>query len=225
MKAVVKRNLGLEIDYAHVVDRLKLDEDLEEEFKDIYDECVKIADPKYMYAEYPVLRNGDITQIGDYTFDSKLMKVNLENCPVCYAHVATCGRELYDFAVAHDDPLEKYWIDTVSEEYLYKASALLRKDIAELAGTEHISTMSPGSLPDFPIQRQKEVFALLGNVTEATGIWLTEGFLMMPYKSGSGITFASTEGFVSCQLCQRENCPNRRAPFDEMMAVNRFGIK
>jgi hypothetical protein len=42
---------------------------------------------------------------------------------------------------------------------------------------------------------------------------LTESMLMIPRKSVSGIFFPSEEGFVACQLCERENCPSRKAPF------------
>jgi hypothetical protein len=42
---------------------------------------------------------------------------------------------------------------------------------------------------------------------------LTDSLLMVPRKSISGILFPSEEGFVACQLCERERCPGRKAPF------------
>jgi hypothetical protein len=43
---------------------------------------------------------------------------------------------------------------------------------------------------------------------------LTESLLMVPVKSVSGIVFANEEEFASCQLCPREDCPGRKAPYD-----------
>jgi len=37
---------------------------------------------------------------------------------------------------------------------------------------------------------------------------------MVPVKSVSGILFPTEESFASCQLCPREVCPGRRAPYD-----------
>ena len=43
---------------------------------------------------------------------------------------------------------------------------------------------------------------------------LTDTFLMVPIKSVSGIFFPTEVSFESCQLCPRENCIGRRAPYD-----------
>ena len=155
MKAVTRKALGVSVDFDHIVKRLRLDEDLIDEFSDVFEQCVRIADPKYIYCEHPVFREGSITIIGDCRFDSKIIEVNLSHSASCFAHVCTCGRELYDFACEQDDALLKYWIDTVSEEYLFAAGKEMHKEFVKLAGSESLSTMSPGSLEDFPIQRQK----------------------------------------------------------------------
>jgi hypothetical protein len=46
---------------------------------------------------------------------------------------------------------------------------------------------------------------------------------MVPNKSVSGLLYPSEDGFQSCQLCHREGCPNRRAPFDPHLWEERFG--
>ncbi len=58
------------------------------------------------------------------------------------------------------------------------------------------------------------LFALLGDVRSAIGVELTDSLLMVPRKSVSGILFVAEETFASCQLCPRQDCPNRRAPYD-----------
>jgi predicted transcriptional regulator len=74
--------------------------------------------------------------------------------------------------------------------------------------------MNPGSLTDWPLREQRALFSLLGDVQATVGVELTNSLLMVPTKSVSGIFFPAEESFASCQLCPREACPNRRAPYD-----------
>jgi hypothetical protein len=46
---------------------------------------------------------------------------------------------------------------------------------------------------------------------------LTDSFLMIPNKTVSGIYFPTERDFRTCQVCHREKCPNRRAPFDQTL--------
>ncbi len=65
-----------------------------------------------------------------------------------------------------------------------------------------------------PIEQQRGLFALLGDVEQAIGVRLTESFLMIPNKTTSGILFPTEADFRSCEVCHRENCPARHAPFN-----------
>jgi len=40
---------------------------------------------------------------------------------------------------------------------------------------------------------------------------------MVPNKTISGIRFPTERDFHACQVCHRENCPSRGAPFDADM--------
>ena len=73
--------------------------------------------------------------------------------------------------------------------------------------------MSPGSLEDWPITEQTKLFSIFGDTERLIGVRLTDSMLMVPRKSISGILFPSEEGFTSCQLCDRERCPGRKAPY------------
>jgi hypothetical protein len=86
----------------------------------------------------------------------------------------------------------------------------------------HLSRMNPGSLTDWPIQEQRKLFALLGNPKDAIGVELTKSLIMVPLKSVSGISFPAEVDFASCQLCPRENCPGRRAPYDETLYDRKY---
>jgi len=77
--------------------------------------------------------------------------------------------------------------------------------------------MNPGSgeVEVWPIEQQRELFSLFGDVRKQIGVELTDSFLMMPNKSVSGIQFPTETDFRTCQVCRRKNCPNRVAPFEQ----------
>ena len=79
------------------------------------------------------------------------------------------------------------------------------------------ASMQPGSgdISVWPIEQQKELFQLFGDVEKFIGVRLTESFLMFPVKSISGIIFPTEIDFKSCELCYRKKCPRRRLPFNK----------
>jgi hypothetical protein len=81
-----------------------------------------------------------------------------------------------------------------------------------------LSSMSPGSLSDWPIEEQKPLFSILGDVETAIGVTMTKDLLMVPTKSISGIYFPTDLPFYTCQLCPRKNCDSRKARFDKALA-------
>jgi predicted transcriptional regulator len=78
--------------------------------------------------------------------------------------------------------------------------------------------MAPGSLEDWPIEEQKPLFVILGDVETSIGVRLTENLVMVPTKSISGIYFPTEISFYSCQLCPRKDCISRKAAFDQKLA-------
>lgn len=80
-----------------------------------------------------------------------------------------------------------------------------------------MARMAPGSgaANVWPLTQQKPLFSLFGDVEELIGVRLTDRCLMIPIKSVSGIFFPNADKFESCQLCQREQCQGRRAPYSE----------
>lgn len=84
--------------------------------------------------------------------------------------------------------------------------------------------MNPGSLEDWPLREQHNLFSLLGDSCEAIGVRLTKSAMMVPLKSMSGIEFESGEKFFNCQLCPREKCPGRRAPYDAQLYAAKYGM-
>ena len=78
-----------------------------------------------------------------------------------------------------------------------------------------MSRIAPGAgtTTDWPITQQKKLVSIFGNVKDLIGERLTESLLIAPVKSVSGIYFLTEIKFESCQLCPREVCIGRRAPY------------
>ena len=131
-----------------------------------------------------------------------------------FPYVATCGRELHAWAATIDDWLEGYWAGAIMEMALRTAVQAFLADLEARFGPGETSAMNPGSLEDWPLPQQGQLFALLGDVRGAIGVELTESYLMVPVKSVSGLRFPTEVRYENCQLCPRQGCPGRRAPYD-----------
>ena len=149
-------------------------------------------------------------------FVSKVLRANLEHVERVFPYVATCGRELDSIPVEKDDVFGQFCRDVIKEMALHAALSHLLSHLKEAYVLETLVSMNPGSgdISVWPIQQQRELFTFLGDVQESIGVLLTPSYLMVPNKSVSGLFYPSEHGFQSCQLCHREKCPGRRAPFD-----------
>lgn len=203
--------------YDEIAARLKIDEDFEDEFRETYEACKKIAAPKGVFAEVPVSQDGEITTIGGREFKSNVLRVNFKGATRAFPFVMSCGRELYELALSTQDPLVRYWVDTISESALREVGIELHKQVINTYGLKGINAVNPGSLMDFPISCQRPLFDMLEEGPDEIGVELTETFLMLPYKAGSGIYYEASGTYENCQLCPRATCPNRRKPFDEKL--------
>ena len=136
--------------------------------------------------------------------------------------VATCGRELEDWSQSVEGTLLRYSADVIKEMALEAAVRALGDDLVDTYRPGATAMMNPGSLDDWPVTEQENLFALFGDVAGMIGVQLTESFVMYPVKSVSGIWFATEAGFESCQLCPRPNCPRRRAPYDKTLYDRKY---
>jgi hypothetical protein len=177
----------------------------------------QIARPKAAYREcYVEQRHGDKVTVDGVTFTSRALRINLENADRVFPFVATCGREVDGVGFEKKDFLEAFWWEEIKADLLTCARRHLKEVLAERFRLAKTASMSPGSgdLDIWPIEQQAPLFSLLGDVNAAVGVRLSDTFMMTPVKSLSGIRFPTERDFRSCQVCRRENCPSRRAPFD-----------
>lgn len=189
-----------------------------QELASMVDEAARIARPKALYRLAFIESKADESLlISGVRFDSRVLRVNLDKTDRVFAFVATCGMELQEWGDRFDDMLQNFWAEAIKEEALKCAIEFLQRTVDARYRPGHTSTMSPGSLANWPITQQGPLFQLLGDPASGAGVQLTDSLLMVPTKSVSGVIFATDASFESCLLCPREGCPNRRAPYDETL--------
>jgi hypothetical protein len=190
------------------------------EFQRFVETARAVARPKAGYREAFIDDKGeDTVTIEGITFTSRMLGQNLEPVERVFPYLVTCGRELDEFAPPSGDVLEGFWWDLIKAEILTAAVKHLVEHLSRRFLLPKTATMNPGSgdADVWPIEQQRELFALLGDVPKQVGVELTESYLMVPNKTISGIRFATELDFRSCQVCQRPVCPNRAAAFDEAL--------
>lgn len=177
----------------------------------------QVGRPKAAYAAcFITSRDGDNVQIDGVWFSSRTLARNLEPVERVFVSVATCGRELDEAFPARGDILQEFWLDLIKTHLLGAANKYLRDTLHRRFQLGKTASMAPGSgdANVWPIEQQRPLFTLLGNVEEAIGVRLTESCLMMPNKTVSGLLFATEKDFRSCEVCHREDCPSRQTAFN-----------
>ncbi len=188
------------------------------EMQNLIDMVGKIGKPKVLYKECFIDKKGtDTISIGDTTFRSHVLRKKLDMVERIFAYIATCGREVDGIELPKGDFLKEYWLDTIKQILLGFSREYLNEYLSQKYKIGKTASMQPGSgdITVWPIEQQKELFSIFGDVEGLIGVKLTDSFLMLPNKSISGIIFATEIDFKSCQLCHRENCQGRCAPFDK----------
>jgi len=162
-------------------------------------------------------RAGDTVVIGGISFTSRTLSRNLASSERIFPMVATCGREMDEKSPARGDMLKEFWWDLIKTHLLGAANSQLSDHLHRRFRLGKTAIMRPGSgdASVWPIEQQRGLFALLGNVEQAIGVRLTDSFLMIPNKTVSGVLFPTEVDFRSCEVCHRENCPSRHAAFNK----------
>jgi len=218
----VLNSIPVELELAEVLKRLRMRQRskyVEETVQELIELVRPAVRPRAVYEVcYVDNRNEDSLYIGGVKFTSRLLRVNLDKVERVFPYVATCGRELDAITIPSSDFMKSYCLDMIKETVLHSARDYLKDYLKRIFALPQISSMNPGSLKSWPITQQEGLFAIFGNVEELIGVKLTEAFLMVPLKSLSGIFFPTRVEFVSCQLCPREACEGRKAPYDPELA-------
>jgi hypothetical protein len=189
---------------------------------------LKLAKPlisaKAVYSVCYIEQKLDDTVIIDgIRLRSRILRRNLEKVGRVFPYVITIGTGLEQKADASKDLLEKYYLDKIGNIALSEVRNRLEEHLCSRFALDGLSTMSPGSLEDWPIEEQRPLFSILQGAEASIGVKLTESLFMIPKKSVSGIYFPTEVTFHSCQLCPRQSCEGRKARYNEVLAKE-YGI-
>lgn len=217
----IVKDIPLKLDAAAISKRLHVKQPAEHSrIHDLVDKASPLIEPRAAYRVCYIdakLEDGII--LDGQRLTSAVLRRNLDPVQRVFPYVVTIGGKLEQSARQSGDLLTQFYLDAIANAALTAARRFVKSHLQSRFALQGMSSMAPGSLGDWPIQEQKPLFALLGDVQAAIGVSLTESLLMLPAKSISGILFPTEVPFYSCQLCPRQNCDARRAPYDKKQAA------
>jgi len=220
----VKDDFLVHIEFEEVKKKLVLqDPDDIELVQTLFEQAVRIARPKAICRTANVDGiTGDKVTIGGTMFQSAVMAENLKDAHRVFAYVVTCGIEVDSLSQGQKDYFIALWLDMIKEIILVDIMTQFTDIVCNKYDIEKYATMNPGSgnIDVWPIAQQRPLFELIGDVQKDSGVILKDSLLMVPTKSVSGILFPSDSGYINCEVCTRENCVNRRAPYNPALSYN-----
>jgi hypothetical protein len=203
---------------------IQFDDDRFEDLEEIAAQACIVAKPKAVYREAYVDNIGaDSVLIGGVRFASRVMSLNLEKLGRVFACVVTCGAEIDEWTNSLKDVMDKFMANSIMDHLLNNTGEYLASHLSSIYELGKIGWMSPGSLPDWPVTEQTQLFSLLGNVEQSIGVRLTNSCMLLPVKSASGIVFPSDISYVNCMLCRKPDCGSRRTSFNEQLYKEKLG--
>jgi hypothetical protein len=219
-------NIQIKLDFDAVRRRLHLkrDNDLTA-IQNLVDSAQPLVVPKVLYKTcYIEEKLAEGVVIEGLQFNSQVLRKNLDKIERVFPFVITIGNKFAEKLDTCNDLLDKFYLDTIGNVALNQVRMALKDHLKQSYGLEKTAFMAPGSLPNWPIEQQRPLFKLLGDVPASIGVELSESLLMLPAKSVSGIYFPTETSFFSCQLCPRERCDSRKAKYNAKLAEE-YGIK
>ena len=178
-------------------------------------EGATIAVPKAVYGEASIQERGvDHLVAEGIRFNSRVLRINTQKTDWLYPYLATAGRELEAWSESFSSPMERYVASLIEEEACRRAMGHVFQIIDTSHELQFPSSMNPGSLEDWPLEEQHNLFLLLEDSHRAIGVELTESLFMKPTKTVSGIRFSGTHAYTNCQICTRKQCDGRMEPYD-----------
>lgn len=213
-------DISFKLDVQSLLKRAHIRSDSEDahEFGQLLELARQVGKPKALYTEaYVGNGSNDTVSLNGITFKSLMLRENLSNVERVFPFIVTCGREMDKVSLSKQNFLEQFWWDTIKTSLLMSAHQYLHELVVNRYLLKKTASMSPGSGDEnvWPIIQQRELFELLGDVPDQIGVELTDSCLMVPNKTISGILIPTERDFRTCQVCHREGCPSRSAPFDQ----------
>jgi hypothetical protein len=219
MSMEILNPIAVQVDLGAIKKSAHVPEGEEHRFQSLISAAHSAMTAKAVYkVSYIDAKAEDSVIIGGVLFKSKVLRKHLDKVERVFPYVVTIGKGVEDLEKTSGDALEKYYLDLIGNAAVVKARDHLKSRLANRYGLGGLSYLGPGQLKDWPLEEQKPLFSLLGDVERAVGVTLSDSLLMIPRKSLSGIYFPTEIPFMACQLCPKESCPSRKARYDEKLA-------
>ena len=183
-------------------------------------EFYHLIDPTYSYVVRDInsVHGEFVTIEGGGILSSKILACLLEQCDKLALFTLTIGNNLENIiaALARDgDILKATVLDAIASNAVEQTAEFVQTQVRERARLIGLFTsrrFSPGYC-DWNISQQEMVFGAMGDNT--CGVSLTDGYLMVPRKSISGIiglgsSDRNIEEYNPCVMCQKRSCQDRR---------------
>ncbi len=148
-------------------------------------ECANSFEYKVCYDVFPILRNGDVLELGSIKTDSQNLKKCLEGCSSAIVFVASVGFKIDRLIKKYSllSPLKSLIFSAIGSE---RAESLTEAFFKETASTKKCRPRFSPGFGDLPLSLQGSIFTAL-NVTKNIEVTLNDSMLMSPSKSVSAI--------------------------------------
>ena len=220
MRELLRADIEFSLDEEALLGRLHCERD-DEPFTralELLEEARPMMRPAFAVREVPIEKTepSGFTAGGQF-FRSKIASLKLKDEKTAFVYVATCGREISDYAEGIKDDLDQYLADTLAYMCYLRGIEAMAADLEKDWDFKRYISLCPGSIIDWSVSDVRKIFVLMEGLCQKLGARVLDSGMIDPIKSTSGFFYPSADEFESCAICPRANCPNRKAPFDEEM--------
>lgn len=224
MTRVVLDDIPLHIEMDRLLKTLaiKTNSIFAQEVAELVEIATAIGKPKVLYKQAHIDSRGEgFVVVDGVILKSAVVQINTQETDTVFPFVATCGKELEEWSNSVDSA-SRFYVEAIKQLALDAAEVAFAQHIEKHCNPPPTSEMNPGSIPDWRVKEQRNLFVILGDPAKDIDVRLTEGCMMSPTKSTSGIRYYAATKFVSCQLCPEARCPSREAPYDAELLNRKY---
>lgn len=187
--------------------------------KEYADNISHLIEPSYSYVIRDInsVRGSRVFIEGSVTFRSNIIARLLERCQKVAVFVVTIGSRLGDVVrqLSKDGLMvQAAVLDAIGSDAVETLAHVVQDIVGNEAKAEGLGIslrFSPGYC-DWRVSQQKMVFRAMNGDT--AGVRLTDGCLMVPQKSVSGVIgigpASEVENYNPCKTCKKRDCIGRR---------------
>jgi len=194
---------------------------MEKMLEDKREVCINALEPAAVYDKFDIsgIKGDQVNFKTGHIFNGPNISKILEGSDTAVIFIFTLGKKIDDLISGErdcGDTLGTIILDAITTGMLGPlgdhVNKIIKGSIPVKKGYGSTCTYSPGQYK-WTIEEQKEIFKMVDG--SKIGVRLNESFLMIPFKSISGIYGFGPEDKinrtrVACDLCPREDCIGRR---------------